>query len=154
MSIPVKNPTFLAGTPRSSGDVQTGELQHVRGGGRAVTFMSGLPLGDSMIFSGAGRLNSILQHTQMASGLAVVLYDGALATSGGPFGLSGHKVIGIVPPTWAGGVQGSGSTTVFTGQPVNVDMPFQSGLLVNLRSGQPGFTVSFTPEVDLNFPNA
>ena len=155
MSQPIKKPCFIDGTPRSSGDVQTGEIQHVRGGGRAFTNFSGTAAGnDVLIYSGAGRLNSILQHTQMQSGQTVYFYDSAIATSGGPFAASGHKIVGILPATWSQGAPGSGAINQQTGQPLNVDFPFQSGLVAATRSGTPGFSVSYTVENSIAFPSA
>ena len=151
MSTPVTKPLYLAGTNASSGSVQTAELIFTRGGGRTFCFFSGSTLGDTLIYSGAGRVNNYIMHTQLLSGIPAVIYDAALVTSGGPFGLSGHKFIFSTPPTW-GGSAGSGVNIPFNPAAQNVDMPFQSGLCVNTRSGNAGFTVSFTPEVDANFP--
>lgn len=163
MSVPINKPCFITGTPRSSGDVFDGGILFVRGGGRAASQSSGHQPGNPgsgggelLICSGAGRLLNILQHAQLASGLPVFFYDAAVATSGGPFYTSGHKIIGLVPPTWPGGALGvasSGTFVPFNGAVLTVDMPFQSGLCVNLRSGQPGWTISYTVEVDANFPN-
>ncbi len=167
MSQPIRNPNFQQYTPRSSGDVQTGEIQTVRGGGRAGAVFSGnaflsgcgpaMPgaVGggyDVLIMSGAGRLNSVIQHTQLASGFAVLFYDSAVPTSGGPFPASGHKIVGALPPTYAAGVVSGVIPIAFTGASVNIDFPFQSGLCVALKSGQPGFSYSFTPEISLAFP--
>lgn len=167
MSAPIQKICFIGGSPRSSGDVQTGEVQFVRGGGRAVSIFSGalfsgtvittppgsVPVnnaGDILLYSGGGRLNNLLQHVQMASGLAVTFYDAAVAVSGGPIPASGHKLIGIIPPTYPGGAAFSGILPVmYTGTPVNVDMPFQSGLCAHMASGSPGFTASFTPESNI-----
>jgi hypothetical protein len=106
---------------------------------------------DVLLFSGAGRLDDILQHVQMASGQPVFFYDSAVPTSGGPFALSGHKIVGVLPGTWAGGIAttASGATaapTSFVNPVFATRLPFQSGLCVNSRSGQPGFTVAWSPE--------
>lgn len=152
MSSPIQKPLYLAGTNASSGGVQTGEVLFTYGGGRVTTFYSGLPLGDTLIYSGAGRVNTFTMHTQMQSGVAAVFYDAAVATSGGPFGQSGHKWVVATPPTWGGAA--SGVLSPFVPNAVIVDMPFQSGLCVNLRSGCPGVTISWNPEVSPSFPNA
>jgi len=175
MSLPFINktpgggPTYIAGTPRSSGDVQTGEIQFIRGGGRAGTVYSGAAAvaavcggpyapavagGEVQFWSGAGRLNALLQHIALTSGLGVTFYDAAVITSGGPFAASGHKIIGIIPPTWPGGSYSGTGLNIWNGAVVNVDMPFQSGLCAHTASGCPGFTVSWTPEVNQNWPNA
>src|ERR1700738_1449942 len=145
MSLATRTPLRFAGAVLSSGSVNTGEISFIRGGGQAACIFSGaasgaaaggvgqgmVPGGADLLFvSGAGRLNSVLQHTQMLSGLPIIFYDSAVPTSGGPFPLSGHKILGVIPPTWAGGVAGSGSPVGFTGTPLTVDMPFQSGLWV------------------------
>src|SRR4051812_14409086 len=107
MSNPVQKPTFMAGTPRSSGDVQTGEMAQVRAGGRTACVWSGHILttaalaggvpggvcsgGNILIYSGAGRLNTVLPHIQMASGATVFFYDaGAISASG--VSVSGQRI--------------------------------------------------------------
>lgn len=95
---------------------------------------------DTLLFSGAGRLNRIQPHVGLQSGVAVVLYDAAVAASGGPIVSSGHIVIGVVPP-----MTGLSGTLTLT-NPIEVNIPFNSGLCVATRSGCPGFTVSWTPE--------
>ena len=154
MSSPTAKPLFLGGTPTSSGNVNTGELLFVRGGGRVTCFFSGSTLGDTLIYSGAGRVNNFIMHTQLQSGVPAVIYDAAVATSGGPFGLSGHKFIFATPPTWGINAVGSGVNNPFNPASQPVDMPFQSGLVVNLRSGNAGFSFSWTPETGPSFPNA
>ncbi len=147
MSTPVSRPCYIGGTIQSSGDVSTAEVRFTYGGGRAYTQWSGSAAdNDLLIFSGAGRLNSLLQITQLVSGQAVVFYDSAIATSGGPFAASGHKIVGIIPSTFPGGAWSGNLIVPWTGTPVVVAMPFQSGLCVATRSGTPGFTASYTTE--------
>ncbi len=152
VSVPRSKPTYIAGTPRSSGDVQTGEIPITRGGGRCASFPSGLVTADAMIYSGAGRLASVLITNQAAtSGSQILFYDAAAATSGGPYATSGHKVIGATPGSFQGGVASGFNPSVLAGSVLIFDMPFQSGLAVGglasaVRSGSAGFTVSFTPE--------
>ncbi len=99
---------------------------------------------DVMFFSGNGRLDGGFLHQQVNSGVAVVFYDGAAPVSGGPISASGHKVIGVL---LGGGPQVSGFASQFPGAGlVQFGVPFTSGLCVNSRSGQPGFTITFTPE--------
>jgi hypothetical protein len=113
--------------------------------------------GDFQLQSGFGRLDEILPLQRFTSGVTtpLVFYDAAVATSGGPYPLSGHKILAVIPSTapgiWSGGMAvasgtfGALSPPVLT--PAVVGMPFQSGLCVNLRSGQAPFTVTFSPEV-------
>lgn len=125
------------------------------GGGGMLSLFTGP--GDYLLQSGYGRLDYLLQHQNLQSGQGVIFYDGSPATSGGPFALSGHKIVGLIPPTWsvpAGVTVASGQTNfvrAFDGAPIQVSMPFQSGLCVAIKSGQPGFTASWTPEPVTNF---
>lgn len=169
-------PLFLSQSPRSSGDVFTGELLQVRGGGRAAAIWSGAlnpnltacPSGavasgaHVCLYAGAGRLNSLMLHTQMVSGAPAFFYDaGAITLSG--TSVSGQKIIGVIPTTFAAGnpagalVSGASiamnTAAPWNGQPLNVDMPFNSGLCVSCPSGTPGFTVSYTCEVSTAFTN-
>ena len=156
MSTPTKNPVFYGYTPRTSGDVFTGEIQTVRGGGRTSCVMSGSLLtnaalttapgavqsgGHILLFSGGGRLNSILQHQGVLSlsGVAVNFYDAAGPTVSG-VSVSGQRIIAVLNAPQ--GQSGQFNTTALA----NLDMPFASGLCVSAPSGTPGFTVSFTPE--------
>lgn len=148
MSTPRRRPTFLAGSPRSSGDVQTGELNWTRGGGRVYTSFSGVIV-DTLVYSGGGRLNTltVFDTYPLASGGGAYFYDGHVATSGGPFSTSGHQILGIIFPYT------SGTSTIGTpiGQPIPIDMPFRSGLIAAPfgGSGGPGFTISYTPESNI-----
>ena len=151
MSTPVQKPAFAAGINGSSGSVQTGQLTFVRGGGRSYSVYSGNGA-DTLVYSGAGRVDTFVMHQQLSSGQSAFCYDAAVVISGGPYPTSGHKLLFATPPTWAGGVAStSGSALTFNSAPVNIGMPFQSGLCISARSGCPGFTISFTPEVDGNF---
>jgi hypothetical protein len=161
MSAPINKPCFVAGTPRSSGDVQTGEVTVTRGGGRAACVWSGSLLtnaaltggavqsgGHILLYSGAGRLNTVCQHQNVLtlSGVAVTFYDAGTITVSG-VSVSGQRFLGVVNAP--GGQSGQ-----FTGTaPVLFDMPFSSGLCVAAPSGTPGFSVSYTPEVSTAFPN-
>jgi hypothetical protein len=166
MSAPINKPCFVAGTPRSSGDVQTGEVTVTRGGGRAACVWSGSLLTNAaltgapgavqsgahvLLFSGAGRINTVVQHQNVLtlSGVAVNIYDaGSIAPSG--VSVSGQRLLAVLNAP--GGV--SGQFTLST-VPFAVDMPFSSGLCVSAPSGSPGFTVSYTAEVvEPAFPRA
>lgn len=150
MSQPELFPTWVAGTPRTSGDIQTGEIATTRGGGRVISqsgMFSGNPDGSIAIFSGvAGRLNTVYLHqtpgnTWSQSGVVVTFFDaGTIPLSGGPFPISGHKLVAQLNAPYG-----------LSGQPIQVgkfevDMPFQSGLWARAASGAPGFSVSVTPE--------
>jgi hypothetical protein len=158
MSVTTRNPMRMAGANVNSGNVSTGEFNCSFGGGQAATLYSGMAApaltgapgavaggADVLIFSGAGRLKDVMPHVQL-SGIQITFYDSAVPTSGGPFAASGHKIIAVVPAnTWAppGGVFGVGPIQY------GFDMPFQSGLCVASKSGQPGLTVSWFPETNV-----
>lgn len=167
MSIPTTRTCTVAGTPFSSGSVQTGELVVVNGGGRAACIysgsLSGIGIGgapgavvngnDIFFYSGAGRLTSVQPHIGVQSGQPIIFYDTALAASGGPIPTSGHILIAKVPFTneqlSAQAVGGLSSVA-----PIFMNAVFQSGLACRIASGAPGFTIFFQVEVDSNFPNA
>lgn len=140
MSTPIRKPCFVAGTPRASGDVQTGQIHMTQGGGRAHTIYSGLPASaDLMVHQGAGRLDAIHPHMSQ-SGVGTIIYDGAVATSGGPFAASGHKILAVIPANF--------HTPFLNSFPaiIPIGAPYQSGLIVAVKSGQIGVTLSYTPE--------
>lgn len=168
MSIPVPKSCIVAGTPYSSGSVQTGEIVIVNGGGRADAIYSGSLAGaglggcpgavaagaDVFFWSGAGRLVSIQPHLGLLSGAAVNFYDTALAASGGPIAASGHKLIARLPATQEMMNLVTNSGQIGNVNPIIVNAPFQSGLACRASSGCPGFTIFFNVEVNSNFPNA
>src|SRR5580693_7156563 len=61
--------------------------------------------GDFQIQSGNGRLDMVFVNPSqtlgglpnITSGASVVFYDGAVATSGGPYQASGHRVLYVTP---------------------------------------------------------
>jgi hypothetical protein len=109
------------------------------GGTLATTIYSGTPAAnDTMVQSGAGRLDALHPHMSQ-SGVATVIYDGAVATSGGPFAASGHKVLAVIPANF--------HTPFLNTFPaiVPVGAPFYSGLIIAQKSGQIGVTLSYTP---------
>lgn len=153
----------MAGANLRSGDVNTGEFQHVRGGGRAATIFSGgfgpgltgapgaiVSGGNVLFFSGAGRLNSVLPHqnTLTLSGVSITFYDaGIIKLSGVSIAASGAKILGQLGT--AGGA--SGQFDLFRGATL-FDCPFQSGLCAEALSGAVGFTATYTPEINLPNP--
>lgn len=161
IGVGTKSPLNLAGAQVNSGLPNTGEQRLTQGGDQAASIYSGqvAPVltgapgavatgADILLYSGAGRLKDILVHQGALSGVAIMFYDAAVVTSGGPFALSGHKHIGIIPaspPTGASGSFVAAGTYAF-------DFPFSSGLCVNSRSGQPGFTVTWIPDTNRAFP--
>ena len=155
------NPT--GGANLHSGTPRTGEVNWTRGGaqrwginsGGLLSPSSGSPppptgavvrTGDQiLVFSGAGRLNTVFPHHAI-SGVAIHIYDAAVVARSGPLTHveSGYPVIGVVPAnTWHPG----GGTLLGLHPPIQFDTPFHSGLCVSCTSGTPGFTLTFTPEV-------
>lgn len=104
---------------------------------------------DVLLYSGAGRLNSVTTTASYftLSGVVINLYDAAAPVSGGPIAASGHKVLAVVisPHTTA-----ASGALVPAGQVYSFSQPFTSGLCVNSRSGQMGVTVTWTPEQIVN----
>lgn len=169
MSLSTRSPTRVAGGNYNSGAPYTGEQTLTLGGDFKATIWSGMVSGvslagapgavcgvntaggaDVLFFSGAGRLKDVLvfnTYAGIVSGGPVVFYDSPTPTSGGPFAASGHKIIGIIPAGLGFGPGGSsGFAQVVNGQVLAFDMPFNSGLCANLKSGAPGFTVTYDPE--------
>ncbi len=103
--------------------------------------------GHILLFSGAGRLNTIIPHALLTSGQPVTFYDaGTISASG--ISVSGQIFLGIIPfamrsPLVA--LSGNQGVTVPWQDQIQVDMPFFSGLCAAAASGAPGFTVSYTP---------
>jgi len=132
-----------------------GLQETLRGGTRSATIFSGIIAGagltaapgavnvgsDTLLFSGAGWLNSIIPHVSI-SGIPVLFYDAGAAVSGGPIHASGHKVVGTLIGNLIGtwGLLGGGPL------PIPVNAPFSSGLCAAVRSGCAGFTVTWTPD--------
>lgn len=151
MSVPSRAPLRMAGAVVNALFPNTGEVRFTRGGDQTFWSQSGVAV-DTQVFSGAGRLNTITRLTQ-ASGAGVYFYDGIIATSGGPFAASGHKVIGAIIQPIPLPLTGSGTNNVFqwqgVGVPLAVDMPFSSGLIMApIGSGTPSFNFSWTPETN------
>jgi hypothetical protein len=115
---------------------------------------------DVLLCSGPGRLDSITLNPPFSSGLnlAIIFYDSAIPTSGGPIATSGMKIVGYTPAVVAlvsgyspvsGNTAVAGALDLMAGVPRQVSVPFQSGLCFNSRSGQCGFTAAWTPEQPL-----
>lgn len=156
-------PCSINYAPLSSGDVRTGEIQHVRGGGRGGFIGSGaIAMGltfvqsgavvsgnNMLVMAGAGRLNSVSLITPVPtlSGVGITFYDSSTCAVSGT-AVTGVKILAAFNA--AGGQSGQFTTA---GSVVNVDLPFQSGLGISAASGAPGFSFSYTPEVSVAFPN-
>lgn len=137
----------LLGAVPNSGWANTGEQRYTRGGEVTYSSWSGVAV-DTLVVSGPGRLNS-LTRLSVASGGVIVCYDGNIATSGGPFATSGHRVLGVVLQPLVPAISGFNNTPQFAtyGVPVQVDMPFANGLIAAcVASGTPAFNLSYTVE--------
>lgn len=121
-------------------------LNAARAGDVVYTAFSGVGV-DTLIVGGPGKLNQIVTWDTypLASGGGVMFYDSAVATSGGPFGTSGHQFLGCIFPY----TSGSANIGTPVGQPVVFDMPFANGLVAAPigGSGGPAFAVSYTSGV-------
>ena len=100
---------------------------------------------DVLLWSGPGRLDSVVLHTLVQSGVAINFYDAVAAVSGGPIYASGHVPLAnvpgtVLPPLGSGLFAAVAPTAFFFGT------PFFNGLCVNSRSGQVGFTATFSNE--------
>lgn len=162
MSVTSRNPLRMAGAS-FSGFPGTQEVAMTRGGqmtacvwsGALAPSLAGCPAGSvtsgghTQLWSGAGRLNTIMPHAYLNSGQAVTFYDaGAISVSG--ISVSGQRFVGIVPQSMRAPLavlSGNTQATVAWQDAIQIDMPFSSGLCVSAASGAPGFTVSFTPEL-------
>lgn len=114
----------------------------IDGGYLTFTRYSGTAGGHTAITSGTGRVNKIIPHTTALSGQAVLLYDSAVAVSGGPIAASGHIILGGIPASPPTGASG----TFAAAAPITLNVPFFSGLCVQGASGQVGFTVVYSLE--------
>lgn len=143
------NPQVIAGTPTSSGDVNTGQVLGTNGGTRTFTKFSGTAGGDALIHKGGGRLDKafFLDSALIAlSGQPTIFYDAAVAVSGGPLAASGHKVVGVLAPSPdEGALTGISGNALRGGVVRDIGFTFQSGLCHTSRSGGAGFTCSYTP---------
>lgn len=125
----------------------TGQVQQTVGGNRTFSAYSGAVGADAVIVTGGGRLDKAFFHGGNVlglSGLPVVFYDSAVPVSGGPIVASGHKIVGVLSfplQTLASG------NAFYGGSPVDIGVVFSSGLCHSSRSGQIGFTASYTPNV-------
>lgn len=131
-------------------------IQYTAGGTRAAAIYSGQVApgltaapgaaavgSDVILHSGPGRLVGAIPHQTyltLSGHVSLKLYDG-LPVSGGPLYASGHVLLADLGV--AGGVSGAVS---YAGQMIPLDVPFNSGLSLNSRSGQIGYTFVWVPE--------
>lgn len=164
MSLATRSPLRMIGGNVNSGNVNTGELMTVRGGvqrgcvwsgsiaagtngviGQGIYQASG---GHAIFQSGPGRLNTVTPTVQFSGSASVFFYDAGTITQSG-ISVSGFPIVGVIPanppPSYTSGYQ---SVIVFGGQPLNVDIPFSSGLCAAIPSGCPGFTVTWSVETN------
>lgn len=147
---PTRNPTIIAGTTFESGTPNTGQIPYTLGGAKTFTVFSGVVGPDILIHAGAGRLDATFFHDSALialSGQPVVFYDAAVAVSGGPLAASGHKVVGVLAPSDELSATGISGAALRGGQVRNFGFTYTSGLVYTTRSGQAGFSVSYTPVV-------
>lgn len=177
MSVVARGGLRLVGACVNSGTPNTGEQRATYGGGQVSCIYSGMVSGvsvlgapgaipntpaqgaDIQLWSGPGRLKDVLVCQSVASGQQFTFYDAAVATSGGPFVASGHNVLGFVP-AGVSGITGAfglvmtvGLPTVAAGQVLSYDTPFHSGLCLAMKSGVPGLSISFCPDIIPTGPN-
>lgn len=158
MSQSTRSPNRMAGSTLYSGGPNTGELSVTNGGALAATIYSGGALspgsgftpgavktGDHVVlFSGPGRLNSVIPLASVLSnsGVALTFYDSATAAVSGPLAGGARAILASINAP-----QGNSGDLSRAGVPIMVGTPFASGLAVCATSGTVGFTVTYTPEV-------
>jgi len=176
MSVQTRSPLRVTGATLSSGFPGTQEVLINRGGTQTATIYSGAIAmgtaaagtgaiasgGSILIFSGAGRLNTVTPlfpagvalagngESAIGSGQPFVIYDSAITARSGVFtdatiAESGRKILfSWMPPR----ALLSGATWPQNNfLPIPLDTPFQSGLCVMALSGCVGLTLQYTPEV-------
>ena len=152
---PTSKPTTMVGSTILSGLPNTGQVLFTQGGSVTFSKLSGTAGGNAMIFTGAGRLDSIHYHPSAipaASGFPLLFYDAASALSG--HGASGYTILDTTNTAQFGSVFATfNSGVVNIGGDKQVGRVFQSGLAFQSQSGQAGFTVSYTPVQSGGGPN-
>lgn len=158
--MPERNPTavpqIVNGGTLESGTPSTGQVQFTFGGTRQYTRFSGVAP-DQQIQLGAGRLESaelLTSQDQVASGIAIVFYDAAVAGAAGPVPGSGHKLLGMLIA--APGSEYPGGRVPYVSGMVLAEAGLQirkfgtvytSGLCISSISGNPGCLVNYTAVV-------
>ena len=136
-------------------------FQESQGGTHAATIYSGqaAPVvtqipgafatgSDIMFWSGAGQLVDVMIHNTvsglLASGALISFYDAHTPVSGGPIPTSGHVLLFQLPaiPVTANAPLSGNQFQLFIPK-ITINLPFNSGLCVNTRSGSPPVTFSW-----------
>lgn len=150
-------PTFIAGTNLSGcGGPNTTQLLYTMGGQQVTSYYSGVGQAATAVLAraGGGRLDTIQGISAAAlplgaSGFPVIFIDSHAA--GTYSSTSGHKILAVLDPRQV--LQATiptlfNSGAVFFGTaPIQVGVPFSSGLMISALSGALGFTCSWTPVV-------
>ena len=145
----------------NSGNMATGEVLVTQGGTQKAAFLSGgtqaaittyapgaVAAGQAVLLqSGAGRLKAV-QYLSQSSGAAPTFFDAAGVVSGtGSWG-SGFPMLTVFGNSiGVSGIFNNGPT------PIQCDIPFSSGLCVNVVSGCPQFSCTWVPEFNVSYPH-
>ena len=149
MSFRSRSPMRTAMFTPTSGDINTGQFRNTEGGQVIYTSFSGVGAAPVLIAGSGGRLDTYM-ITVANSGPGIIFYDAPVATSGGPFSTSGHRVLAVIPPVYPSALP-SGQFMLYTvppfSAPAKCGSPFYSGLVVQaLGSGNLPFFCTYTPE--------
>lgn len=153
---PTQNTTYIAGTSTYSGQPNTTQVRYTQGGQvNAAGVYSGT--GAVQIALGQGRLDTAqmlaagLAAPAAASGQPVIFFDSHAA--GSYSSTSGHRILAVLDakstaqlgfgPT---GYYNSGAVMIGS-LPVQLGVPYNSGLCVQALSGAPGYACSYTPSL-------
>lgn len=145
--LPTAKPMVVAGTNVESGTPNTAQVLMTMGGQKTVTKLSGVVGPDVLVHVGPGRLDAAFFHDSAIialSGQPVVFYDASVAVSGGPLT---NNVVGVLAPSDEFAATGISGAALRGGQVRNFGFTYLSGLCYSTRSGQAGFSASYTPAV-------
>ena|SRR3990167_3040298 len=149
MSLRTRSPIRTAMFTPTSGDLNTGQFRYTEGGQQVYTSMSGIAAAPVLIAGSGGRLDTA-QVIVANSGPGIIFYDAPVATSGGPFSTSGHRILYVIPPVYPTALP-SGQFMLYAvppfSAPAKIGAPFYSGLVAQaLASGNIPFFVTYTSE--------
>lgn len=174
MAYRTRNPHRFSQAVNNSGDIDIGAFRTVRGGMRVGTIWSGgiapatrgLPGGavsGNQIVVQSGQAGGIL-HTAtplevMQSGVQIWFYDAAVVARSGAGPIvsllaeSGARVLGIIPTSHrardaAGFQSGYGFSEPWQDVIDFGGVPYYSGLHISAASGAPGFSFSWSPDLN------
>lgn len=153
MSIQTTRPLRQAMFVQTSGELNTGQFRNTEGGQVVYTSFSGIGSNATLIAGSGGRLDTV-QVMVANSGPGIIFYDAPVATSGGPFSTSGHRVLYVIPPVYPTALP-SGQFMLYAvppfSAPAKCGSPFYSGLVAQaLASGNIPFFVTLTPEAPIS----